>query len=129
METIVLNPSLQSQDNMSVVSVFGVKEDVAINLALVDLISALSVDNPWGARQAAATKLGYIGDRKALPKLIEMLPGDPFWMVRQAIIQAMQQIGDARAIPVLKMVAENDSYAIVRSYAAKAIERISNRQH
>ena len=126
METIVPNPTLQSQKKRSLASVIQVVEDSAIKTNLVDLTSELSGDIPWSIRQAAARKLGNIGDSRALPKLIDTLPGDAFWMVRQAIIQALEKIGDVRAIPALEVVAENDSFAVVRSYAAKAIERILN---
>ena len=129
METSVRPKSLQRIDNMSMASIYFEGEHAAVKTNLTNLLSGLSSDKPWGIRQSAANRLGYIGDRRALPKLLETLPGDPFWMVRQAIIQALEKIGDVKAIPLLEKVAKNDSFAVVRSYAAKAIERISNSQN
>jgi HEAT repeat protein len=89
------------------------------------LMSELFSESSWGDRQAAAQKLGYMQNPKAVPDLLDRLPADPFWMVRCAIIQALERIGDPRAIPTLQEVAKNDGFQIVRSYAVKAVQRLS----
>lgn len=124
MKTIVVSPSLHGQAKLSMASVIQTRQESAVKGNLIELASELSSDNPWAMRQAAARKLGTIGDPRALPILLEALPKDSFWMVRQAIIQAVEMIGDARSIPALVDVAENDSFAVVRGYAAKTIERL-----
>ena len=99
--------------------------DVQPNPKLDALLAALTPDTPWGDRQVAARKLGYMRNPEALPGLLTALPTDPFWMVRCAIIQALEIIGDERAIPTLREVAKNDGFQVVRAYAAKAIERLA----
>jgi HEAT repeat protein len=88
------------------------------------LLANLTPDNPWGERQIAARKLGYMREQEALPGLLAALPTDPFWMVRCAIIQALELIGSQGAVPTLREVAKNDSFQVVRAYATKAIERL-----
>jgi hypothetical protein len=100
--------------------------EIQPNPKVEELLSDLSPDTPWGDRQIAAKKLGYLRSREALPGLLGALPVDPFWMVRCAIIQALEMIGDPGAIPTLREVAICDGFQVVRSYAAKAIERLSN---
>jgi HEAT repeat protein len=92
---------------------------------LSKLLADLYPDTPWGDRQIAAKKIGYMRSPEALPGLLDALPADPFWMVRCAIIQALEMIGDPGAIPTLREVAISDGFHIVRSYAAKAVERLS----
>ncbi len=89
------------------------------------LLAKLTPETPWGERQNAARKLGYMRSTEALPGLVAALPSDAFWMVRCAIIQALEMIGDPVAIPTLREVAKNDGFQVVRSYAAKAIERLA----
>ena len=98
--------------------------DVQPEPKLEALLANLTSDTPWGERQIAAKKLGYMRNPEALPGLLTALPTDPFWMVRCAIIQALEMIGDPGAIPTLQKVAKNDSFQIVRAYAEKAIERL-----
>ena len=124
METIYAPPTFRHPLNDRRPAQSQVIESDPVETGFEGLLSTLSPGNPWGMRQAAARKLGYIGDPRALPKLLETLPGDPFWMVRTAMIQALEKIGDARAVPVLRVVAESDSFAIVRSHAALAVERL-----
>lgn len=88
------------------------------------LTDQLDPDHSWGDRQAAAQRLGNLGNLQAVPALLAALPGDPFWMVRCAIIQALEKIGDPYAIPVLMDVAHQDSFQVVRAYANKAIQRL-----
>jgi len=88
------------------------------------LLSDLTPDTPWGERQVAAQKLGYMRDPAALPGLLAVLPTDPFWMVRCAIIQALEMIDDPGVISTLREVEKNDDFQVVRAYAAKAIERL-----
>ena len=92
---------------------------------LATLLADLGPERPWGARQSAARKLGYMGSRAAVPALVDALPGDSFWMVRCAIIQALEKIGDARALPALRQVATADRFQVVRSHAAKAVNTIA----
>ncbi len=92
---------------------------------LIALLSDLSPDTPWGQRQTAARKLGYLRSSEALPSLLAALPKDPFWMVRCAIIQALEMIGNRDAVPTLRKIAKNDGFQVVRSYATKAVERLS----
>ncbi len=90
------------------------------------LLVNLAPETPWGERQIAARKLGYMRNPEALPGLLAALPTDPFWMVRCAIIQALEMIGDQAAVPTLRKVAKDDGFQVVRAYAAKAIERLNN---
>jgi HEAT repeat protein len=92
---------------------------------LEKMLAELSPDTPWGDRQVAAQKLGFIRSPEALQALLDALPTDPFWMVRCVIIQALERIGDPGAIPTLHEVAKSDGFQVVRSYAAKAVERLS----
>ena len=92
---------------------------------LTVLLADLEPDRPWGARQSAARKLGYMGSRAAVPALVKALPEDSFWMVRCAMIQALEKIGDARALPTLRQVATADHFQVVRSHAAKAAVTIA----
>lgn len=85
------------------------------------LLRNLSPDTPWGDRQIAAKKLGYMRSQEALPVLLDVLPTDPFWMVRCSMIQALERIGDPAAIPTLRKVAKSDRFQVVRSHAAKTI--------
>jgi HEAT repeat protein len=87
---------------------------------LQGLLADLAADRPWGQRQRAARKLGYMGEQAALPALLAALPGDPFWMVRCAMIQALEKIGDPRAVPTLRRVQAGDRFQVVRAHAAKA---------
>lgn len=91
------------------------------------LLGNLSPDTPWGNRQIAAKKLGYMRSQEALPVLLDFLPTDPFWMVRCSMIQALEKIGDPTAIPTLRDVAKNDRFQVVRSHAAKAIRILAVR--
>ena len=100
--------------------------DVQPKHELEALLACLAPDTPWGERQIAARKLGYMREQEALPGLLAALPTDPFWMVRCAIIQALELIGDPGAIPTLREVAKNDGFQVVRAYAGKAIERLGN---
>jgi len=99
--------------------------DVQPEPKIKTLLADLTPDTPWGQRQIAAKRLGYLCSTEAVPDLLATLPVDPFWMVRCAIIQALEMIGDPRAIPTLRDVAKNDSFQVVRAYATKAIERLS----
>jgi HEAT repeat protein len=92
---------------------------------LNELLIALSPDTPWGDRQIAANKIGYLRNPEALPWLLAALPVDPFWMVRCAIIQALEMIDDPGAIPALEEIATNDGFQVVRKYAAKVVEVLS----
>lgn len=120
-----VNQSVQLVDRMDIFESLPIAIEVIPNPELSKLLSALSSDTPWGDRQIAAKRLGYLQCPEALPGLLEALPSDPFWMVRCAIIQALEMLGDPRAIPTLREVKLGDSFQVVRSYAAKAIERLS----
>jgi len=100
--------------------------DVQPNPKLDALLADLTPDTPWGNRQIAARKLGYMRNREALPGLLAALPTDPFWMVRCAIVQALEKIGAPEAIPTHRDVAKNDAFQAVRAHATKAIERLTH---
>jgi HEAT repeat protein len=89
------------------------------------LLASLSPDVSWGERQAAARKIGRLGNSEALPALLAALPVDNFWMVRCEIIQALERIADPAALSALRGVAQNDRYKVVREYATKAVQRLS----
>lgn len=99
--------------------------EIHLESRLRKLLTDLSPEVPWGDRQIAARKIGYLRDSQAVPGLLSALLIDPFWMVRCTIIQALEMIGDRSAVQPLEEVARNDSYQVVRSYAAKAAERLS----
>ena len=115
----------QVVDQMNPLIAFPVAVEVQPDAKLGKFLADLSPDIPWGDRQMAAQKLGYMRSPDALPGLLDALPADPFWMVRCAIIQALEMIGDPRAIPTLREAANSDGFQAVRSHAAKAIERLS----
>lgn len=71
---------------------------VRIGAAAVEpLLPALKAPDA-GARQAAATVLGEIGDGRAVDGLVEVLQTDDSYAVRTAAAVALGQIKDARAI-------------------------------
>lgn len=92
------------------------------------LLAKLGPDTPWGDRQIAARKLGYMRSREAVPAILDVLAADPFWMVRCSMIQALERIGDPRAIPTLLEVAEGDRFQVVRSHAIKAIGKLAEKE-
>ena len=98
---------------------------VQTDTKLYKLLADLSPDTPWGERQIAVKRLGFMRNPDALPGLLDALREDPFWMVRCTIIQALVVIGDPDAIPTLREVAISDGFQVVRSHAANAIERLS----
>ena len=106
------------------VTTMPLKIGVQSNYELEKLLADLTPDTPWGARQIAARKLGYMRNPEALPGLLAALPTDPFWMVRCTIIQALEMIGDLGAVPTLQEVAKNDAFQVVRAHAEKAIEQL-----
>jgi HEAT repeat protein len=125
MLAVTLDPRPQVADKVNPFTTLPLAIEVRPDPRLAQLVADLSPDIPWGDRQIAAKKLGYMRSPEALPGLLDALPADPFWMVRCTIIQALEMIGDPEAIPTLQEVAENDGFQVVRSYAAKAIERLS----
>ena len=124
MFTAIQNQHPQVLDKMNTFTTLPIVIEVQPDRKLAALLAALRPDTPWGERQIAARKLGYMRNPEATPGLLAALPGDPFWMVRCAIIQALEMIGDPRAIPALQKISKNDDFQVVRSYAAKAIERL-----
>ncbi len=125
MLAVNLDQRPQVVDKMNTFTTLPIAIEVQPDRKLDKLLADLSPETPWGDRQIAAKKLGYMRSPEAVPGLLEALPVDPFWMVRCAIIQALERIGDPVAIPTLQEVASNDGFHVVRSYAAKAIERLS----
>ena len=121
----IQNQHPQVADRMNTFTTLPIAIEIQPDRKLDALLAALSPDTPWGERQDAARKLGYMRTPEALPALLAALPTDPFWMVRCAIIQALEMIGDARAIPTLQQAAKCDGFQVVRFYAIKAIERLS----
>jgi len=94
----------------------GAKKDAT---AVPEIISALE-DADRRIRRAAATALGKIRSRKAVPKLIEMLSasGDPATLA--AVCRALATIGDRQATPRLIDLLEHDK-GTVRAEAATAL--------
>ena len=117
------NPQVIEQLNPFIA--FPTLVEVQIDPEVSRLLANLSPETPWGDRQMAARRLGYLRNPQALSGMLAALPVDPFWMVRSAIIQALVMIGDPGAIPALQEVAVYDSFQVVRSHAAKAVERLS----
>ena len=109
--------------------------------AVAPLIEALQ-DEKVIVRQAAASALGDMGDRRAVERLVERLGdgsevvrqaaavslgklgakdavepllrtiGDESELVRKATINGLGMIGDKRALPALKMAAAEDTEAV-----------------
>jgi len=125
MITAIQNPHPQVAYKLNTLTALPIAIEIQPDRKLHPLLSALSPDTPWGQRQTAARKLGYMRCTEALPALLDSLPIDSFWMVRCAIIQALEMIGDPKAIATLREVANNDGFQVVRSYAAKTVERLS----
>jgi len=125
MLTAIQNQHPQVADRMIAFTTLPIAIKLQPDCKLNALLDNLAPDTPWGERQNAARKLGYMRNPEALPGLLAALPTDPFWMVRCAIIQALEMIGDSRAIPTLREVAKSDGFQVVQSYATKAIERLS----
>jgi HEAT repeat protein len=97
------------------------------NSEIYTFLSQLSPDTPWGDRQHAAQRLGYMRSKKAVPSLIAALANEPFWMVRYTIVQALEKIGASVSVPTLSIIAETDDFQVVRSTASKAVARIKAR--
>jgi HEAT repeat protein len=112
-------------DKANVFTGFSLMTEAQPDHELEVLLANLTPDIPWGERQIAAKKIGYMRNPEALPVILDVLPIDPFWMVRCAIIQAVEMIGDPKAIPALRKVAASDSFQVVRAYAKKAIEKLA----
>ena len=125
MLAVKLNQRPQVVDKMNTFTTLPIAIEVHPDRKLDKLLADLSPDTPWGDRQIAAKKLGYMRSPETLPGLLAALPVDPFWMVRCAIIQALEMIGDPGAIPTLREIAKSDGFQVVRAYADKAIERLS----
>ncbi len=125
MFTVNKNQSLEVLNSSDSAGTFPSVVDDQPDQKMKTLLAELSPDNPWGDREIAAKRLGYMRSREALPGLLAALQTDPFWMVRCAIIQALERIDDPGVIPTLREVAKKDGFHVVREYAEKAIERIS----
>ena len=125
MFTTITNHTSQTEEKINKTPAFPHAFEVKFDPRVKRLLANLSSDTPWGDRQIAARKLGYLRDENALQGLLAALQIDNFWMVRCSIIQALEMIGQPEAIPVLSEVAIQDDFQVVRSYAAKAVERLS----
>ncbi len=60
-------------------------------------------------RRDAATKLGKLGDKRAVPALIHVVQTETFDVVAENAIDALGKLGDKRAVSVLQQVADDDS--------------------
>lgn len=93
-------------------------------LVIDALLGALKSDRSH-TRQAAATALGQLKERRAVEPLIATLR-DPEWMVRYAAAYSLGQIGDLRAGDALR-VALDDPQRSVRDRAAEALRMLQFR--
>jgi HEAT repeat protein len=125
MFTVNNNQSLEVVNEIHTAATLPPVSEDQIDQKLKALLAELSPRKPWGDREIAAKRLGYLRSREALPVLLSALQTDSFWMVRCAIIQALERIDNPEAIPTLREVAKNDGFHVVREYAEKAIERLS----
>ncbi len=125
MLTVNKNQSLEVVNSIDSAAILSIAVDDQPDQKLKALLAELSQENPWGDRELAAKRLGYMRSREALPGLLAALQTDPFWMVRCAIIQALERIDDPGVIPTLREVAKKDGFHVVREYAEMAIERLS----
>ena len=125
MLAVNINQRLEEVDKLNTFTTLPIAIEVQPDHKLHKLLAELSSDTPWGDRQIAAKKIGYMRSSEALPGLLAALPAEPFWMVRCAIVQALEMIGDPMVIPTLREIAKSDGFQVVRSYAAKAVERLS----
>ncbi len=76
-------------------------------------------------RRDAATKLGKLGDKRAVPALIQVVQTESFDVVAENAIDALGKLGDKRAVPVLKQVAADDSRdRESRAKARKALSKL-----
>jgi HEAT repeat protein len=90
--------------------------------AMNALCDALLKDIDMGVRMRAATGLGTIGDKEAVPDLIKAL-ADRNEYVRVAAASSLGEIGDQTANTALKGALKDPS-KIVSTEAAKALDRI-----
>jgi beta-lactamase regulating signal transducer with metallopeptidase domain len=70
-------------------------------------------------RERAASALGELGDRRAVPELIETLK-DENALVREHAASALRDLGDRRAVPAL-IEALKDEDAVVREHVVSAL--------
>ena len=92
---------------------------------LPDLIEALHDQSP-AVREQAASALGRLGNRSALPALLQGLKNrDEDEWVRLRIAQAVAGLGDANAIPVLFDLARSADARVTRLEALGTLARLA----
>jgi hypothetical protein len=77
-------------------------------------------------REHAASALGELGDRRAVPALIEALR-DENAVVREHVASALANLGDKQAVPAL-IEALKDENAVVREHVATALGRLGDKR-
>lgn len=77
-------------------------------------------------RKQAASALGELGDRGAVPALIEALR-DESALVREHAASALRDLGDRRAVPAL-IETLRDENAVVREHAVTALGRLGDKR-
>jgi len=91
----------------------------------LEIIKEALKDKDTKVRMNAASALGEIGDKSAIPLLKEALK-DKDTVVRMSAASALEMIGDKSAIPLLKEALKDKSES-VKIYAAMALYRIGDK--
>ena len=86
---------------------------------LMQLVRRAGEDTAW-TRAKAASSLGQIGDRSAIPVLTDAL-SDPRSSVRLMTVEALGKLRGVEAIPRIQHVAEHDADPQVREEAKRVV--------
>lgn len=89
------------------------------------ILSALTKDTDAGVRGAAATSLGKIGDKKAMP-ILEALLGDPDMRVQISAAEGFARYGKVH-LDIYEKAFQHDDYA-VRHFAIGSLQKIAKKE-
>jgi HEAT repeat protein len=92
--------------------------------AIEPLVRTLK-DKDWSVRGWAATRLGDIGDVRAVEPLVRALRDDRDARVRSSAAGALGRIGDVRAMEPLVRALKEDRDLVVRMGAVRALDELS----